>query len=286
MVRLVAIFAISVAFFVKAELPILITPEVINGSTQTCPSGESIDAARDRINVKIEDSLHDVDVQIPDTIPEAPCGSSGWTRVVYLNMSDPSQSCPPAWQLYRAPQRACGGGAGPRCAGVSYDHTTGAPYSQVCGRVIAFPQSTVQAFRGGQRTIDNYYVDGVSVTHGMPRQHIWTFAAGRYPLGNAAFKCPCDGGDGVIPPFVRNNYFCEGSLENIPGRDTASVIWDGIGCLPSSTCCLFNSPPWFNVALPAPTDDGIEVRICSGTTSVGGANAEDTPITLMEIFVK
>ena len=28
-------------------------------------------------------------------------------------------------------------------------------------------------------TIDEPYVSGVSLTHGIPREHIWTFAAGR-----------------------------------------------------------------------------------------------------------
>ncbi len=33
-------------------------------------------------------------------------------------------------------------------------------------------------FRTLEHTIDQAYVDGLSVTHGSPRQHIWSFAAG------------------------------------------------------------------------------------------------------------
>ena len=40
-------------------------------------------------------------------------------------------------------------------------------------------------------------------------------------------------------------------------------LWDGQGCGPTSSCCTFNSPPWFNVTLPFPTTDNIEVRICN-----------------------
>ena len=32
--------------------------------------------------------------------------------------------------------------------------------------------------------IDNSYVDGLSITHGNPRQHIWTYAFGYEPQYN------------------------------------------------------------------------------------------------------
>ncbi len=33
------------------------------------------------------------------------------------------------------------------------------------------------AFHGPMSSIDESYVDGLSITHGSPRQHVWTFAA-------------------------------------------------------------------------------------------------------------
>ena len=36
-------------------------------------------------------------------------------------------------------------------------------------------------------TIDDAYVDGVSLTHGSPQQHIWTFAALRTATLNSVF---------------------------------------------------------------------------------------------------
>ena len=280
--HIVVVATSCIVSVVKAEaetLPLLVAPEVINATnTQSCPSQEVLEAARSQLTTRVQELLSSTFA--PDT-----CGSSAWTRVAYLDMSDTTQSCPSAWRLFTSPRRACGKFSGPRCDGVNYD-TNGMTYTQVCGRIIAFPQSTVQAFRGALRDIDDFYVDGVSLTHGQPRQHIWSFVAGFYPLGSATFKCPCDGGDQTIPSFVGSSYFCEGSLENVPGSDTASVLWDGEGCLPSSTCCSFNSPPWFTVTLPAPTNDNIEVRICSGDTLNGGFNTENTPVSLIEIFVK
>ena len=47
--------------------------------------------------------------------------------------------------------------------------------------------------RGFADTIDHAYVGGVSLTHGCPRKHIWTFAAGAskdQPISTDS--CPCD----------------------------------------------------------------------------------------------
>ena len=58
--------------------------------------------------------------------------------------------------------------------------------------------------------------------------------------------------------------------------------WDGQGCGPTSSCRTFNSPPWFNVTLPSFTTDDIEVRICN----TEGINSDDTPIQVVELYVK
>ena len=70
-------------------------------------------------------------------------------------------------------------------------------FSKVCGRVIGIQYYSPEAFDpyyGNQgRTIDDSYVDGVSITHSSsPRQHIWTFAAAydEVPSRNA-YACPC-----------------------------------------------------------------------------------------------
>ena len=57
-------------------------------------------------------------------------------------------------------------------------------------------------------------------------------------------------------------------------------LWDGAGCSSLSTCCQFNSPPWFCRALPQPTTDDLEVRICHAR------GLEDTPVQLVEFYVQ
>ena len=102
--------------------------------------------------------------------------------------------------------------------------------------------------------------------------------------------CPCVAGSlgsNYIPSFASQNYFCESGITQLnSGRlfwPDGDPLWDGQGCGPTSSCCTFNSPPWFNVTLPSPSTDHIEVRICSGH---GGIQVEDTPIQLMELYVK
>ena len=205
-------------------------------------------------------------------------------------MSDPSQQCPSVWREYITPHRVCGRRSlTGSCEGLTY--TAGSEqYDQVCGRIIGYQIGSTAVFRGASQSINNIYVDGVSVTRGSPRQHIWTFADGvdeqtRYHYAT----CPCvtgsTNGNG-IPSFVGQNYFCESGLIRWNGSNAfwpdSDPLWDGQGCGPTSSCCTFNSPPWFNVQLPSPTTDNIEVRICNNN----GNRIDDTPIHLMELYVK
>ena len=135
--------------------------------------------------------------------------------------------------------------------------TQGTQYSQVCGRVIGYEVEAPQASRhfndGRPRIIDGPYVDGVSLTHGSPRQHIWTFAGAiDESTTNPTSICTCTypSRPNLPPDFVGNNYFCEtgvppdrGWFQNTFHAD--DPLWDGGGCGPTSTCCTLNNPPWF-----------------------------------------
>ena len=104
------------------------------------------------------------------------CGGPGWRRAAYLNMSDPTQICPPAWELIATPKRSC---ARPSNAGDYSCYSAMFPtqdilnqYSQVCGRIIGYQVGQTGAFiaSDSQRSIANErYVDGVSLTYGSPR---------------------------------------------------------------------------------------------------------------------
>ncbi len=221
-------------------------------------------------------------------------------RVANLDMTDPKQNCPDELRLVNRtepPLRTCGrveGQAG--CVSITFS-TYGVEYSKVCGRVNAYQSSTPDAFRpyfsNRSLSIDDVYVDGVSLTYGQsPRQHIWTFAGAHDETQSNRQGCPCTRHDlpytGVVPPFIGQDYFCETGSRLFIIRSERIVyhsddpVWDGQGCGGTSTCCEFNNPPWFCKQLPQPTTDNIELRLC-GDEFISN---EDTPIELVEMYIR
>ena len=292
----VASFAVlaqsAVAQGTNTTLPLLYPGQVLEGEgNQTCPSEEQRERVRNEVDNTTLRLLRETVVPL---LQNFTCnGSTGWRRVAYLNMSNPSQQCPSVWREITMPHRVCGrrSTSGYGCAGVNY--TTGSEqYDQVCGRIIGYQVGSTSAFRqSASKSINTNYIEGVSVTHGFPRQHIWTFAAGVDEQASYAPEiCPCvtgSTGGSHVPSFVGQNYFCETGLTRWPGTygvlyPDGDPLWDGQGCGPTSSCCTFNSPPWFNIQLSSPTTDDIEVRICGNE----GIHIDDSPIQFMEMFVK
>ena len=288
----VASFAVlaqpTVAQGANTILPLTYSGQAWQGDgSKTCPS-EARERVRNEVNNATLRLLRESVVPLLRTqlLQGYSCGeSTGWRRVAYLNMADPSQQCPSVWQEITTPHRVCGT-ASSGCEGVTY-MTGSEQYDQVCGRIIGYQFGSPDAFYSSGSSINTHYVDGISVTRGSPRQHIWTFAGGvdeqtRYPSAT----CPCVTGStngNQIPSFVGQNYFCEAGLTQWNGTSVLypdDPLWDGQRCGPTSFCCTFNSPPWFNVRLPSPTTDDIEVRICSNIA------ADETPIQLLELYVK
>ena len=54
------------------------------------------------------------------------------------------------------------------------------------------------------------YFEGLSLTHGSPRQHVWTYAVGLSDSGSHPHDCPCVLTGGQNPKsFVGSHYYCE-----------------------------------------------------------------------------
>ena len=217
------------------------------------------------------------------------CGSTGWTRVAYLNMSDPSQQCPNELRLYNeSGVRACGRNYSSigSCDNVTF--STGKSYSQVCGRVIGYQFGSPDALFPwqGHVLIDSPYVEGISITHGPPRQHIWTLMNGQQEAGTGDTRCPCNNGSTVIvPSFIGDDYFCESGSPSDPTSQlyTDDPLWDGEGCGgDEGHCCNVPGIPWFHKVLNTTTSDDIELRVCGDYKT----DEEDVPVSLYEIYVK
>ena len=220
----------------------------------------------------------------------------GWMRVADLNTTDVNQQCPRGLQLVTEPKRTCGRSTeDPGCSSAVFS-TNGVPYSKVCGQVIGYQFSSPNAFYAYQvdtsTTVDGFYVDGVSLTHGAaPRTHIWTFAAAIDEQTTTRFICPCTNTqntlslDAAVPDFIGSNYFCDTgsrSFFEVSRFYDNDPLWDGRGCGPTSTCCGFNGPPWFCRDLPATTTEDIEMRICGNEV----LSNEDTPVEIVELYIQ
>ena len=231
------------------------------------------------------------------TNPHTCGGTGGWRRAVYLDMKDPNTNCPSGWSVTDYSKRTCGRASTRQytCDSVFFP-VSGGPYSQVCGRIIAYQWGLGMGFSGfryGEITIDSTYFDGVVVMHGSPRQHIWTFASGAWEIGTAhrIWNCPCDTpGDIPIPPFVGEDYFCESGYVYPGYRNTTlertfhsdDTLWDGEGCHSISSCCSLHNPPYFTKSLGQSTTDDLELRICQ----INFARYSNEAVELVELYVK
>ena len=207
-----------------------------------------------------------------------------WMRIAYLNMSDPRAQCPDGWREVQSPIRTCRRQNGTNINSINYT-SYGIPYSRVCGRIVAYQFGNPKGFGNmNPGEIDEAYVDGISITFGHPRHHIWTFAATKITDNH---NCPCIMNGRATPPFVGEDHFCEiGRRNDSINFITNNPLWDGQGCASSSSCCEFNSPPWFCKQLNQTTTDDIEIRIMSSAVDNYYLEDEDVPINLIEIYVQ
>ena len=142
----------------------------------------------------------------------------GWMRVAFFNMSDSTHSCPsPLRTDTTQGRRLCTRSVDTPFSSVVF-HTHRAPYTAVCGRAVAYQYGNTNAFNPSSKShysINAPYVDGISITHGQPGKHIWTYDAGRAKIDNPTDQCPCSSRGGIKPPtFVEEHYFCDEGASN------------------------------------------------------------------------
>ena len=290
----IAVVAASATTYPQVIYPALVIPVEGNG----CPADADRQTALAEIRSDIQEILSNLTSAVGGMTSYSCGGTSGWHRIAFLNMTDPTERCPSAWREVNTSivvARACGGVAldDQACDSSTFPNIDGVEYDQVCGRMVGYQLGGPDAFwayqLGAVTTIEGTYLDGVSLTHGPEgsRQHIWSFGAGTMEQGaTAAHECPCDTtAYTVIPPFVGNDYFCETGVLTATCTDQYigdDPLWDGMNCIASSTCCEFNSPPYFTKTLPSATTDDLEVRLCSYDAGC----YSDVAVGIIEIYVK
>ena len=201
---------------------------------------------------------------------ELECGGhkGGWMRIADLDTSR-GDDCPIGWTNITTPVAACiapSSNAG--CYSTNFS-TLSIPYSKVCGMAVGYQKGSTDGFAAlhfSSRSIDGPYVDGVSITYGIARKHIWTYGIGNGDMHDSSnpTNCPCSEFAGALPPsFVRDNYYCEsGSLLAGNTFHTSDPVWDGKQCSSNNNCCTDPSLPWFYRQIPLSISEDIETRIC------------------------
>ena len=167
-----------------------------------------------------------------------------WRRVAYLNTDENQVTCTVVFEIRNDTTsnpplcRRMDTSAG--CSSVIYP-SNGMSYSQVCGTVQIHQQETPDGFQShndqilrNNQSVNQNYVDGVSLTHGTNpnRNHIWTFTAAIKIGPDTDRYTICDSNK---PFYIGTNFTC--TAENcIDWQCLNNVIWtDGLPCARNET---------------------------------------------------
>ena len=234
---------------------------------------------------------------------ELECGGhkGGWMRVAQLDTTN-GDTCPGDWINNANYNSLCTGTGGAGCYSVNFS----IPYSynKICGKVRGLQQGSPDAFYPHaftlglipaylyvpvthSNTVNGVYVDGVSITLGDPRKHIWTYVAGLSDNYTSEYaNCPCARNSLLeAPVFVGDNYYCEsgnsGTLD-FSTLYTEDPLWDGKQCPPGNSCCDRTGQPWFFHQLPINEKEHLEVRICQDQVE----GDEAVTVEQLQLFIR
>ena len=268
--------------------------EIINSTVQSfkdmkiSPNEDYNDTALvlEHLQNRIKENDYQISI-IKEIISRTWCGiqNANWRRVAYINMTNPEAECPSGLNEVSnsdTGQRACGRSVNRGCSSIFFPVST--LYSHVCGYARGYQYGHMDALKSSSMTIDDTYVDGISVTRGRPRKHLWTLAVGEWEDPDNSDGCPRDQSPfdfSRIPNFVTNQHFhCEtGMVKYTGGVAWSDPLWDGAGCV-ADTAHSCDRHGWFHREIE-PTQDDIEVRWCADEQ----LSVEDVYIDLLEIWV-
>ena len=201
---------------------------------------------------------------------ELQCGGhkGGWMKIADYDTSR-GDDCPKGWNkitansidLCRSPSNSAG------CYSSMFS-VQKVEYNKICGKLKGYQKGAPDAFKHSS-SLDRHYVDGISITLGSPRKHVWTYAVGLSDDHHYGYRgnCPCAKYPGESPPaFVGSHYYCESSNTGPYDRSqyhTEDPVWDGNGCSANNTCCTNPDQPWFFRQLVMQRQDDIEARLCT-----------------------
>ena len=174
-ISFIILLSIVVASYGQVDLPVKIVSSGIQGASfEQCPASEQISTKRQNLQEDVSEAIHSSVLSVLQN-KYTSCGcaqrDSSWYQIAFLNMSDTTVYCPTNWNTINTPVRACGKRTttGPTCNSVTFS-SDGRSYSQVCRRLIGLQRGSPNAFNNsvtspaGTVTIDDAYIDGISIT--------------------------------------------------------------------------------------------------------------------------
>ena len=218
---------------------------------------------------------------------ELTCGgiTGSWMRIANIDTTR-EDTCPSGWSKITQPRPLCRGSGDAAGCYSAYFSNNKAEYNSICGKLRGYSKGSPDAFHT-DTTIDKQYLDGISITVGNPRKHVWSYAdAGSYDVH--ANTCPCTSiTTAKSPPaFVKEHYHCEaGDLKTGVGYHIlyeSDPLWDGRGCPSTSNCCSTLGPPWFYRHFTEPEGGAVEVRICHDQEY----SNEATLLELVQLYIQ
>ena len=237
------------------------------------------------------------------------CGEEGgWTRIGFVNMSEPGATCPTGLTEGQYDNiTLCGlnhtvldGTYDPVCNSTFFS-TYGLNYSKVCGQVRGYQYGYAEGFFRHNYfpycNLPDPYLTGVSITYDdNPIKHIWSYVSGLSELDyHYRENCPCNTGNPYSPPsFINNDYYCESGYHHpsfmyffgnlFSSNDT---LWDGQQCNgDEGSCCTTSNMPWFIKTLNETVSDDIQLRVCGGDRDWRYRYRFSTPLDLIELYIK
>ena len=277
----------SARCYSPVHLPGKVHQVFLSDSSQSiCPSEAEKQIILDQLSNELDDIIEN---QIQQLLVPLECPGRGWVKVVDFNLeANSSAECLGNWlkaekgnisYCYRHERNTNSCTSATISVGCIQD------YTQVCGRVRAYQIGDTNGFFPSYKTsigIDDAYLNGVSITYGMPRRHVWSFVSGysstsdNYHYG---WLCPCIADRQVTPNYVNESHFCDVGASMRPEREKlyTNSLWDEMDCLMTGDGCC--SGRYFVAELTAPTSDNLEVRIC------GKENA-GVGVDQIELYVK
>ena len=128
------------------------------------------------LNQTLTDRLLYLESQIPVTVCNIT--NANWRRIAYFDTTQ-EDSCPTGLRTVTnttSSQTACGRTADSGCTSLQFSPNSN--YTNVCSRVRGYQDHSPDGFSTGTDSIDSHYIDGISITHGNPRTHLWSYVAG------------------------------------------------------------------------------------------------------------